>query len=333
MQQLHPASRSPRVSVIVVSYNTREMTLECLRSVVAQTVSPYEIIVVDNASGDGSAAAIAVEFPEISLLAETENHGFAKANNLASKQARGAYLLLLNPDTIVLDGAINKVLAFAAATPDAGIWGGRTLYGDRSLNPTSCWQRMTLWSVISQALGMTSLFRGSALFNSERYGSWDRTSEREVDIVSGCFFLIRRDLWTALGGFDLSYVMYGEEADLCLRARAVGARPRMTPTAEIVHYSGASEKVRADKMVRLLRAKILLIKRHFPGWQRPVGLMMFRLWPLSRVWGARLLGRGKGAGTWAEIWARRAEWWHGWPEIVHPESPEQGLGTGSGLLD
>ena len=319
MQQLHPASRSPEVSVIVVSYNTREMTLACLRSVLAQTVSAMEIIVVDNASTDGSAEAVAAAFPEISLLAETVNHGFAKANNLAAQQARGGYLLLLNPDTLVLDGAIDKLLAFAAATPAAGIWGGRTLYGDRSLNPSSCWRRMTLWSVTSQALGLTSLFRGSVLFNPERYGNWDRRTEREVDIISGCFFLIRREFWTTLGGFDLSYVMYGEEADLCLRARAAGARPRMTPTAEIVHYAGASETVRTDKMVRLLRAKILLIKRHFPGWQRPLGLLVFRLWPFSRVWGRRLLGRGKGSGPWAEIWARRGEWWHGWPELAPSE--------------
>lgn len=309
---------APRLSILVVSYNTREMTLACLASVFAETRTPFELIVVDNASADGSAAAIAAAFPGVTLMAETENHGFARANNLAARRARGEYLLLLNPDTVVLDGAIDRLLAFAAARPEAGIWGGRTLYGDRTLNPTSCWRRMTLWSVTSQVLGLSSLFRASPLFNPEGYGGWRRDSEREVDIVTGCFLLIRRDFWERLGGFDPAFVMYGEEADLCLRARAAGARPRITPEAAIVHYAGASEKVRADKMVRLLKAKVLLVRRHFPAWQRPVALFAFRLWPLSRAWGTRLLGRQAAARTWGEIWARRAEWWDGWPEAARP---------------
>ncbi len=171
---------------------------------------------------------------------------------------------------------------------------------------------MTLWGVTSQVLGLNSLFRESGLFNPEGYGGWSRDSERDVDIVTGCFFLIRRDLWEALDGFDPTFVMYGEEADLCLRARAIGARPRMTPTAEIVHYGGASEKVRADKMVRLLRAKVSLVKRHFPAWQQSVALWLLRLWPASRAWGTRALRRKQAAETWSEIWARRQEWWGGW---------------------
>jgi GT2 family glycosyltransferase len=310
---------APLVSIIVVSYNTREMTLECLRSVFAQTLQPFELIVVDNASSDGSATAIAAEFPHVRLMSEIENHGFAKANNMAASQASGEYLLLLNPDTVVLEGAIDRLLDFARRAPEAGIWGGRTLHADRSLNPTNCWRRMTLWSVASQVAGLSSLFRGSTLFNPEGYGGWSRDSERGVDIVTGCFFLIRREFWKQLGGFDPSYIMYGEEADLCLRARAKGARPMITPEAQIVHYAGASETVRSDKMVRLLRAKVLLIRRHFPRWQRPAGLMLFRLWPLSRYWATRALGRRMAAQTWGEIWRRRPEWWHGWPET--PNGP------------
>lgn len=306
---------APLISIIVVSYNTREMTIECLKSVYAETRASFELILIDNASRDGSAQAIAAQFPGIRLMAEAENHGFAKANNIAAAQARGDYLLLLNPDTIVLDGAIDRLLDFARRRAQAGIWGGRTLNGDRTLNPTNCWQRMTLWSVWSQVLGLSSLFRKNGFFNPEGYGGWNRDDEREVDIVTGCFLLIRRNFWEALGGFDLSYVMYGEEADLCLRARAKGARPRITPDAQIVHYAGASETVRTDKMARLLRAKILLIRRHFPEWQRPVGLMLLRLWPLSRYVGTLVLGRSQAARTWGEIWRRRAEWWQGWPEI------------------
>ena len=235
------------------------------------------------------------------LLAETANHGFAGANNLAARRARGEYLLLLNPDTLVLDGAVDRLLAFARANPEAGIWGGRTLYGDRSLNPASCWGRMTLWNLFCRASGLTGVFPRSELFNSEAYGGWDRGTEREVDIVTGCFLMIRRETWEALGGFDPAFFMYGEEADLCLRARALGAAPRVTPEAEIVHYGGAADTVRADKMVRLLSGKISLIDRHFPAWQRPLARGLFQAWPLSRMIATRALGAVTGRASLARL--------------------------------
>lgn len=305
---------APRVSIIVVSFNTREMTLACLRTVVVETTVPYELIVIDNASHDGSAEAIAAEFPDIRMMAETDNHGFAKANNIAAEHARAGLILLLNPDTLVLDGAIDKLVAFADARPEAKIWGGKTLFGDKTLNPASCWGRMSLWNVICRTTGLTGIFPRSAFFNPETFGDWDRSTERQVDIVSGCFFLIPRDLWQTLGGFDLSFVMYGEEADLCLRAAKLGAAPRVTPEAVIVHYGGASETVRADMMVRLMRAKMTLINRHFPSWQKPVARGIFALWPWSRAFASRLAGRkGDSAATWAQIWARRGEWRDGYP--------------------
>ena len=291
----------PLLTIIVVSYNTREMTLACLRSVRDQTRTPHEVIVVDNASSDGSAAAIAAEFPDMRLIAETENHGFARANNLAAGRARGEYLLLLNPDTVVLDGAVDTLLAFAGANPEAKIWGGRTLNADRSLNPTCCWGRMTLWNVFCRTVGLSGIFPRSAVFNAEAYGGWDRDSVRPVDIVTGCFLMIGRDFWTELGGFDATYFMYGEEADLCLRAARLGARPRFTPDAEIVHYDGASETVRADRMVRILRAKAQVIRDHFPGVQRPLGLLIFRLWPFSRWLAASAVRPGEQARIWGEI--------------------------------
>jgi GT2 family glycosyltransferase len=272
------------------------------------------LIVVDNASSDGSAAAIARQFPDIQLLVEKTNHGFAKANNIAAGHAIGEYLLLLNPDTVVLECAVDRLLEFAKRNPAARIWGGRTVFGDLSLNPASCWGRMTFWSLMSQTLGLSSMFRRSMLFNPEGYGGWARDKERRVDIVSGCFLMIKRDFWMRLRGFDSSFVMYGEEADLCLRASTHGAQPMITPEAQIVHHAGASEKVRSDKMIRLLKAKLLLIRRHFPTWQRPLALMFYRLYPLTRYWGTRALRRDIAFHTWEEIWRRRAEWWHGWPE-------------------
>ena len=302
----------PKVSIIIVSYNTKEMTLACLRSVKAETRIPYEVIVVDNVSTDGSAEEIAKEFPDITLLAETVNHGFAKGNNIAAEHARGEYFLLLNPDTLVLDGAVDKLIAFAESRPQAKIWGGRTLFGDRTLNPSSCWRKMTLWNVFCRTAGLTGIFPNSGVFNSEAYGGWARDSERPVDIVTGCFFLIKREDWKALGGFDLTFFMYGEEADLCHRAaKLLGAVPRITPDAQIIHYGGASEKVRADRMVRVLRAKGELLKRYFPAWQRPLARALFVLYPFSRQLAYRLgLGKsgGESADVWKEVWSRREEW-------------------------
>lgn len=313
----HPA---PLLSIIVVSYNTREMTLACLASVYEQTDLPFELIVVDNASSDGSAEAIASAFPDVHLIAETTNHGFAPAHDIALPHATAPWLLLLNPDTVVLDHAIDHLFAFTETHPQAGIWGGRTLYPDHTLNPYSVWGRMTLWSTFCRVAGLSSLMRGSETFNPETYGLWPRDTVRAVDIVVGCLFLMRRADWDALGGFDPVFVMYGEEADLCLRARAAGHTPMMTPDAVIIHYGGASETVQADKMVRLMRAKTELVKRHFRPGTRHLGRALFALWPWSR-WVAtgiagKLLNREnlkEKSRTWGEIWQRRAEWKDGFP--------------------
>jgi len=309
---------APELSIVVISYNTRQMTLDCLASVQAETRTPFELIVVDNASTDGSAEAIAEAFSEATLMAESKNHGFAAAHGIALKHATAPWLLLLNPDTVVLDGALDKLLAHAKMTPEPGIWGGRTLYADGRLNPTSCWGRITLFSLVSRLFFFSNLFPRSELLNSEEIGRWPRDTAREVDIVTGCLFLMRRVDWDRLGGFDPAFVMYGEEVDLCLRARAQGFRPQITPAATIVHHGGASETVRADKMVRLLNARIALIKRHFPPATREAGRIAQILWPLSRglVWRVIALtgrpGAGEKAAVWFEIWRRRAEWKNGY---------------------
>ena len=175
--------------------------------------------------------------------------------------ARGRRILLLNPDTVILDHAIDRLYAFAEAHPDCGIWGGRTVFSDGRLNPTSCWRGFTLWSIFCFTTGLTRM-RRSGLFNPEGYGGWQRDSARAVDIVTGCFFLIDRALWERCQGFDPAFFMYGEEADLCIRARHFGARPMMTPDATIIHYGGASEPDRAEQRIKVLASRISLMRRH-----------------------------------------------------------------------
>lgn len=316
---------APVISVLIINYNTREMTLDCLRSVISETKPGLvEVIVVDNASTDGSAAAIAAAFPEIALYELETNIGFGRANNVAAKLARGRYLLLLNPDTVVLDRGIEKLLAFAERVPEAGIWGGQTLFGDGRLNPTSCWGHMTLWSLFSGAVGLSSLFSATRLFNPEGYGGWKRDSEREVGIVTGCFFLIERAFWDRLGGFDPRFFMYAEEADLCWRAAELGARPRITPEARIVHYGGGSEPVRSTKLVWLLKGNMSVIRKH---WSRPwrwIACRFIELHVVTRWMGYAVVSRmpvgsarserwRKSAAQWKAVWQARAEWRAGYP--------------------
>jgi GT2 family glycosyltransferase len=309
------------LSIIIISFNTRVMTLECLRSVQAETKDvTFEIIVVDNNSPDGSAAAIEIEFPDVRLTALKENVGFGRANILAIKTARGRRVLLLNPDTVVLDRAIDRLVAFANESSSCRIWGGRTLNGDRTLNPSSCWRRMTLWSLVCESFGLVHLFSRSFIFNPEAYGGWDRGSVRNVDIVSGCFFLIDRDLWDQLEGFNPAFFMYGEEADLCLRARKFGARPIVTPSATIVHYGGASTISTLEQRMLLLKGKATLVSQHWGPISRALGRALFLVGVLIR-WGSyRLASRlrprlNSAAAEWKSIWLRREEWINGYVSL------------------
>lgn len=306
----------PLVSIIVVSYNTCQMTLECLRSVFQQAETySFELLVLDNASTDGSAMAIRKEFgSRIDFVESEENLGFAAGNNFMALRASGDYLLLLNPDTVVLDNAVDQLVRFALGRPDAGIWGGRTLTGDGTLDPTSCFARQTLWSLVCQLSGLRSLFPRTNFFNPEGIGGWNREGVRQVDIVTGCFLLIRRSLWTALGGFRELFFMYGEEADLCLRAHTLGSQPVVTSMATIVHYGGASERVKAEKIVRLLKAKMLLIHLYFSPGKKRFGAFLLALWPISRYVvhaGFALTGRASSIETrdvWREVLAKRKLW-------------------------
>jgi GT2 family glycosyltransferase len=315
------------ISILIVSYNTRAMTLEAIRSAFAETTdASVEIICVDNASTDGSAAAIAHAFPQVDLIALDKNVGFAAGNNIAAARATGKRLLLLNPDTITIDRGIDELWRFAERRPECGIWGGRTLFADRSLNPTSCWARMTPWNLFCRAVGLTYLFPRSELFNGESYGDWPRDHERPVDIVTGCFLMIDRALWEQLGGFDKTFFMYGEEADLCHRAVVRGARPMITPAATIIHIGGGSEASSADKLVKTLRGKVTLMRVHWGPLSQKFGLAMFLWLAFVRRAASAVLkpGAKRGGGSdadenrWVTVWRRRHEWLAGWQRDGKP---------------
>jgi len=304
---------TPRLSFLIVSFNTRELTLAAIASVYAHTAGDFEVIVVDNASEDGSADAIAETFPGVRLVRSTTNDGFAVANNTAAKLATGDVLVLLNSDAELLDDAATKAAMILEEDAGVGAVGGRTLFGDRSLNHNSCHGAPTPWSVFCLGTGLASLFRRSQLFHPEGMGDWARDTRRDVDAVTGCFLVMRRSLWNELGGFDTSFFMYGEDTDLCLRVREKGLRCVVTPEATLIHHGGRSDRVRVDKMVRLFRAKHQLFVKH---WRRPwpvYGRNMLKLQAGSRAaalsfMGLLIPGKRKPAKTWREIWRRRCEY-------------------------
>ncbi len=308
---------TPRdLSILIVSYNTRELTLACIESVLAETKDApfsYEILILDNDSNDGSADAIAREFggnSRVRLVRLDHNIGFADGNNRIAKVATGKRLLLLNPDTKILDRGIVRLMECAQEYPGA-ILGGRTYFGDGTLNATSCHGWPTLWSVTCMGLGLSTLFRNNRILDPESLGPWKRDTVREVPVVTGCFLLIRWDHWLALGGFDTTFFMYGEETDLCRRAARKGIPRLICPDAKLIHYGGASEKVRSDRMVKLFNAKVRFFRKH---WSRPAsayGIAMLKLWAWSRMaghWGMRQVGRSTaGYDAWRDIWRRRRE--------------------------
>jgi N-acetylglucosaminyl-diphospho-decaprenol L-rhamnosyltransferase len=304
----------PILSIIVLGYNTRDLVMDCARSVYDQTrETPFELLLVDNASTDGSVAAFESAFPKARVLAYDENLGFARAHNRALEDAQGSLFLLLNPDTVVLDKAVDRIVAAARQHPDIDIFGCSQFYPDGRRNTESCWSAPTPWSMLMLGTGLASAFRGSRLFNPESFGWWDWREPREVDIVSGSFLLIRAPVWRALGGFAPEFFMYGEDADLCLRARERGSRSMVVPDVRIVHIGGGSERARGGKLVRLFAAKQRLMSRHWPPARARFGVRMLRLWAGSRYaalsCAALLTGRARAArDAWAEVWRARSRW-------------------------
>jgi N-acetylglucosaminyl-diphospho-decaprenol L-rhamnosyltransferase len=303
-----------KLSIIIVSYNTAELTLACIKSVYEQTSGiDFEVFVVDNNSHDNSAELIKKHFPEVRLFALKENLGFSAANNFAAAETESEYLLLLNPDTVVLEGAINKIVAFADKRPDAGVFGGSTFHPDGSRNPTSAWSKPSIWSLFVMGIGLVSIFRKSRFFNPESYSWWNWKSIREVDIVSGCFLLIRKELWDKLEGFDLTFFMYAEDADLCMRTWKTGSKCIINPDFKIIHFHGASEKVRADKMIRLFTAKALLFKKHWNPVTARYGTAMLSLYAFSRMLTLSVLKNIKKSleddyKSWKKVWDKRRQW-------------------------
>jgi GT2 family glycosyltransferase len=311
-----PAVPPVDVSILIVTYQCREPARECLASVVATTHGvDYELVVVDNASADGTVEMIRAEFPQVRLLALEENVGFAAGVNLAVDAAEGEFVLLLNPDVVVHEGAVASIVEFARRHPEHGLYGGRTLKPDGTLDPGSCYAQPTLWSLFCFATMLTIVGRDSALFDPESMGGWERDSVREVGLITGCLLLAPRRVWLALGGFDVRFFMYAEDADLALRAMEAGYRPVITPAAEITHAVGLSS-TQPERLSLLYQGKVTLLRKHWRRPRRELGVGLILAGVGSRALVARVLAhrRSSRLDAWRHVWRARRTWLAGYPE-------------------
>lgn len=252
------------LSIIIVNWNTKNLIMSCLDSIYQTTKSiGFEIIVIDNASTDGSISAIEKKFSHVILVKNNENKGFAAANNQGIKQAQGEFILLLNSDTIVLDNAIGKSVKFLKSRPEIGALGCKLLYPDGSLQPSA---NSRFGSLDGALLAKTGIFHLLPRASQEAYkGPASYANAREVAMVKGAFLLLRRKALDKVGTLDERFFMYAEETDLCFRLRGAGWKIYFYPDAEVIHHGGGSIQSFEQKMkIQRQRtvSRLLFIKKH-----------------------------------------------------------------------
>jgi len=244
------------LSVSIVSYNTRELLRECLASVRRETQSlSFEIVVVDNASSDGSVAMLRSDFPDIELIANVENVGFAAAHNQVLAQSTGRYFLLLNPDTVILDGCIDKLVRFMDSHPEAGVAGPQLVGpdGTRQISylddkTLGFYWRMFVWNSLSALVPLRIkrwLGRGRRI-DTDRDRGVSSSSWREVGSVAGACFLARRAAIDQVGPLDERFFLYSEETDWARRMRRAGWKVLFYPQVRTLHYQGRSAETVSD---------------------------------------------------------------------------------------
>jgi GT2 family glycosyltransferase len=226
------------ISVVIVAWNARHYLELCLESLAAaRTRRSMEILVVDNASTDGTAETVEARFPDVKLIRSDENLGFARGNNLAIRQCQGRYIALVNPDVIVLPGCLDALADFLDQHHTVGNVGPRVLNPDKTLQ-SSCRRFPTLWNNLCSAVGLERAFKGSQFFAGEHmfYFPHDRTML--VDVIVGCFSMIRREAFDAVGLLDEGLFMYGDDVDWCRRCWKAGWEVVFYPGAQAIHDRG-----------------------------------------------------------------------------------------------
>jgi hypothetical protein len=288
------------LSIVIVNWNTLQMTRECLESVrMALNGSDAgritaQVILVDNASADGSADMVAAEFPEIALIRNDENRGFAAANNQGFDIATGRCMLLLNSDTLVHGDALSASVAYLDAHPKVGALGIKALNGDGTTQMT-CQQFPTLLNQFLMASGLWKLKRPK-FFGRYHMTDWARDTEREVEVISGCYLMLRCEVLERVGALDEDFFFFGEETDWCRRMTDAGWILMFSPLGTFTHYGSVSaKKLNHRRDVMLAGSKVRLHRKHGGQGAAAVAWVLAALFNISRAvfWSLRArLGGG-----------------------------------------
>jgi GT2 family glycosyltransferase len=254
------------ISVIVVSWNARDHLRDCLVSV-RESGSPLvrEIIVVDNASTDGSPEMVAAEFPDVTLIRSARNLGFAKGNNVGLAAASGSWLALVNSDVIVHPNCLRRLLEFLREHDDVGLVGPKVLGRDGQLQRT-CRKLPTLWNTACRAFALDNLFSRWPLFSGREMRHWSQDSEADVEVLSGCFWMARGAAVERVGQLDERFFFYAEDVDWCKRFWDAGWKVVFVPKATATHFGGGSS-ARAP-----LRYSVEMLRANRAYWRKHHGL-------------------------------------------------------------
>ena len=253
------------LSVIVVSYNTRELLRGCLASVVSSVTSrlEYELLVVDNASSDGSAAMVGEAFPQALLFVNSQNRGFAAANNQAIRRSRGRRVILLNPDTVVRKGALRLMVRFLDERPHVGVVGPRLLFPEGRFQH-SAFTFPTLLMIFLDFFPLNHRLINSRLNGRYPSSLYEAGKPFPIDHPLGAGLMVRREAIEEVGPLDEGFFMYCEEIDWCMRMKEAGWDIYCHPLAELVHYVGQSTRQFGEQMfVELHKSRYRLYEKHY----------------------------------------------------------------------
>ncbi|NIR72815.1 glycosyltransferase [candidate division KSB1 bacterium] len=258
-------AQATELSVIIVNYNVKEFLEQALISIKkALKAIPSEIIVVDNASSDGSVSLLRQKFPDVRIIENTKNLGFAKASNQGLRMAKGEFLVLLNPDTIVQADTFSRMIEFFNTHPDTGMLGCKILNPDGSLQLACRRSFPTPWVAFTRLIGLSYFFPKSKLFGKYNLTYLDPDVVCEVEAISGSFMMIRRNILNVVGYLDESFFLYGEDLDWCYRIRENGWKVRYFPGTQIIHFKGESSKrTEFDRLKAFYQAMIFFARKHF----------------------------------------------------------------------
>lgn len=268
-----------KLSVIIVNYNVKYFLEQALLSVrIASDGIETEVFVVDNNSVDDSVAMVREKFPEVKLIVNKDNVGFSCANNQAIEIAKGEYVLLLNPDTVVEESTFRSCLSFMDAHPDAGGLGVKMIDGSGNFLPESKRGFPSPAVAFYKAFGLAALFPKSKTFNHYHLGYLDNNETHEIEVLAGAFMLLRKTVLDKIGWLDEAFFMYGEDIDLSYRIVKGGYKNYYFPETTIIHYKGESTKKGSLNYVRVFyKAMIIFAKKHFQGEQARLFILMLNL--------------------------------------------------------